>query len=135
MRFNIPFITSILLILFGGLSIIGSFILLLFGGFTGFLSLFFPFIGSFAGFTLVIAILMFFIGIGKIVAGFWLFFFEKKGGFFGLLICMFDALLPVSLAYIFFGHLPYWIVIFNSIGFLINMIIIILILIGWSALR
>jgi hypothetical protein len=124
-------VASILFYIFGILSIVGSLIAIgvgAVGAAFGGMPIFGPAISLAGAIILILGLVSLIISVLCIVAGYWLWRGLRKGGVLGIIICILDIIMSIP-----FSAIP----VFGAIGIvsiLIDIVLVILIAIGWSGL-
>jgi len=119
-------IASILFYIFGILGIIGSLAIL--GGGSIIFSV--PYVGWLAGDVLVaIGIIGFIIYLLYLLAGYWLWHSQRKGGIVGIIVSVLDILISIPMILI------HAFTVLTGISVLIDIVLIVLIAVGWSSLK
>ena len=119
-------IASILFYIFGILGIIGSLAIL--GGGSVIYSV--PYVGWLAGGVLVaIGIIGFILYLLYLLAGYWLWHSQRKGGIVGIIVSVLDILISIPMILI------HAFTVLTGISVLIDIVLIVLIAVGWSSLK
>ena len=119
-------IASILFYIFGILGIIGSLAIL--GGGSIIFSV--PYVGWLASDVLVaIGIIGFIIYLLYLLAGYWLWHSQRKGGIVGIIVSVLDILISIPMILI------HAFTVLTGISVLIDIVLIVLIAVGWSSLK
>jgi len=123
-------LAAILYYIFGALGILGGLGVMAIGGLVGVSGGWIPFIGGLigviAGAGIFLGFIILVVGALDVVAGSWLMKSLRKGGILGITLSIIDIVFSAATIFI----LP-----FAIIGILIDIVLVILIAVGWNTLR
>lgn len=118
-------VAAILFFIFGILEVVGSLPVMTAGGFVSYL----PFFGFLGGLLALLGFIVMIVGILDIVAGYWLWGSLRKGGVLGIILAILGILTSIP-----FLLIPGWFAL-SVITLIINIVLIILIAVGWDTLH